>query len=254
MRKFILLLIVSTTPIIASNTQEMPPELPVITETPYISDFGRQVTEDFLVQFLSIFSFGFAMEDNTLVWYDWQAMLDGNTIFRDQAGNIIEDAPFLLGNCCVAVHYGLYNFDGSGIPHIIIWYSPLIFATAHQALYRFIDGEFVSVQDFHAIGANFFRDELGRIVVFYNDFYNGRHGYYYMNFDNGVTFESIITQADIHDFSAWMDFHQWTLRGGTWHPEFSVMFGTDTPITWLWLYQAEAEITASIMERLGLPQ
>ena len=262
MRKFALILIVSTISLTATTrteaevpqTEEALPELAVIAEAPYISDFGRQVTEDFLVQFLSIFSFGFAAEHNTLVWHDWQATYDGKTVFRDQAGNIIEDAPFIFGDA-FAFRYSLYYLGNNGIPDVFINFGIPNSGIDAGILHRFIDNDFIAI-DFFSPSPLLFRTEEGRLIALFSSELGGeRLGYYYVTFKGSeLILEPIVID---YDHSTWWDFHsRWQRRAdGTSFLDIDTIFGTDIPITHLpRLTELEAEITASIMERLGLSQ
>ncbi|MCL2376035.1 MAG: hypothetical protein FWC76_01435 [Defluviitaleaceae bacterium] len=200
--------------------EEISTNLPNVFAQPYISVFGRQAAEDFLAQFLSIFSFSDDADAGALITIDWY-----QHVFLNRAGDIIEigDIPFLWTDGR-ATRFQLYSFDDSGIPYIIIWSHPFNHGGFGATLHQFIDGEFVPIYTF-GDWFNFFHDKHGRIIVSFSDDYTGVHGDYYMDIEDGdVTFEPLPIGADI----------------------------AIAPI--LPLSDLEDEITASIMERLGLIQ
>ena len=246
-----------------AQVEEVLPEPPVITEMPYISDFGRQVTEDFLVQFLTLFSFGWrrvegeeyfdlrrgVIQEAPLVW-----TASGPPYFFDNRGNIIEDAPFLLGDSMIAASFELFDLNHSGIPDILVRFGIPETGAATRILYRFVDGEFVASTplDFFILFCN----EQERIIaLFHSEYGQNMLGYYYMIFeDSEMILEPIVID---YDHSTWWDFHSnWQRRAdGTHFLDIDTIFGTDIPITHVpRLIELEAEITTSIKERLGLTQ
>jgi|GEM_PF-2018102 len=154
-----------------------------------ISDFGRQVAEEFLSQFDSLF-----VPDGV---FSWDVGEDGVYFFRDGDGfydrhgnRVRDDAPFIRGDF-IASNFFLYDLNYSGIPDIVI-----IFVQETQALgavYRFIDGEYTAIA--HDIGGfSFFYDHYGRLVAHspggfqffdsdYDDFHHGQNYCWSISFE-----------------------------------------------------------------------
>jgi len=131
-----------------------------------ISDFGIQVTEEFLSQFVSMFP---PHTDP----YDWNpaerlfTQIDDG--FYDLYGNRIpDDAPFIrdLGigySWFIASHFWLYDLDGDGIPEIVIMF--LQESWGYVFFYRFIDGEFIAVDSDFGGTYRFYRNERGDLIA-----------------------------------------------------------------------------------------
>ena len=238
-----------------TKIEEVLPEPLIIAKTPYISDFGRQVTEDFLAEFLSIFSFGWGPDSDALVrFYRVSPFVPPYFIYYDQMGNIIEDVSFLLGNAMVAFGFELFDLDHSGIPDIVVRFSVPDICASTRILYRFIDGKFVPSEPLEHF--SFFRNEEGHIIALFNSMLGqSMVGYYYMVFDGlEIILEPIVTEVD--DWAAWWSFHTYRQNADGAHIlDIDTIFGTDIPIIHVpRMTELEAEITASIKERLGLTQ
>jgi len=231
-----------------------------ITSVSHISEFGRQVTKDFLYNFPSIFSFGWKIADTDqfrhnndlsisydppLVWgygNAWGA--GGGGPYFDNHGNIIEDAPFLY-NHAIAWDFFLVNLENSGIPAITIRFGIPDTCAGFFEIYRLINGEFTPIHRSHA-SPRFFHTDQGRLVMmlFHGD--GGENGYYFMDFEgDDVVFTPIITEEDDNwDEREWHDFHAGSERD-------NIIFNTDIPITHIpRLHDLTTEITESIMQRL----
>jgi len=233
-----------------------------------ISDFGRQVAEEFLSQYWSLFSFGLRNSDGyyrsfhcheeillhrPLVLWDFE--------FYDRQGNLIEDSIFAQSSTRnIALDFKLYDFDNDGIPEIIISGGIIESCAGSQELFRFIDGEYRSMGTFKA-PPMFFHDELGQVIAFYNfEMHSGAFGYYYFGFtDEGMTHVFIedtlfhwnhshtisIQEAGEGVSSQWFYHHS--------SPEFfqnPIMFNTDRPLTHIpSLAELENEIITSLRAR-----
>jgi len=209
---------------IVEALQEPPPPV----ETPYISEFGRQVTKDFLAQFPTIFGFEHDGDSNAPFSLD----VDLFTYFQR------------------AHHFSLFNFDSSGIPHIIIAFSPADYYYPIDVLYGFVGGQFAPMHVFDSY-PRFFRDDQEALVLLYNDDYHGFYGFYFVEFvDNELSLKraspEIITVDDLREWDAFM---VEVFR------EMPTIFGTNIAITPIsHLEQLQSEITTSIRERLGVSQ
>jgi hypothetical protein len=105
------------------------PAPPVLPPVQQVSAFGRQVAEEFLSEYLSIFSFGlyhdnrfdnwrgFQPDDGVpLLYYKW-AEEEQRTLILDRQGNeVSNDAPFINDFGLIANSFRLYDFDNDGIP------------------------------------------------------------------------------------------------------------------------------------------
>ena len=137
-----------------------------------ISSFGRQVAEEFLSQFFTIFT------DRSIPVAGWWGMEEGqfisgyeidghwhevityetpdiyfrhdlesweNSGFFDRYGNRITNQPWMLWDL-YATGFSLYNFDNNGIPDIMIYYWGNYFGSGDggtpASLFRFIDGAY----------------------------------------------------------------------------------------------------------------
>jgi len=215
------------------------------TGEPYVSDFGWQVVEDFLVDFLSIFSFGWGPDSDALVWYYHIPYF----AYRDHAGNIIENAVFIdkMGSA-IASRFALFDLDDSGIPHISVWFGMPESCGGHSVLYRFIDGEFLPIHTARP-SPNFFFTEHGRLIMHFETVLDGKSGYYYAHFDGEImALESAIDKDDIN-WCDWFYFHNNSVEFLT----SPTIFNTDIPLTRIHpMIALQNEITANIRERLEL--
>ena len=143
-----------------------------------ISEFGRQVAEEFLSQFDSLF-----LPDGVYIWdaeygpfyYSWGE--DG--IYDRYSNRIPDDAPFIKATgigTFIAASFELYDLNYNGIPDIVIIYI----LDTHQisSLYRFIDGEYVAIGK--AVQFRFFYDHHGRMVADTN------YGFRYLDADGSM--------------------------------------------------------------------
>lgn len=122
------------------------------TNEPVLSEFGRQAAEIFLSRFPSIFSFGFRISEGVyttldsvplsappLVYYDFLA---GGAVYRDYAGNIIDDAVFLLEGALIAFEFRLFRVENDPMPAILISFGYPETDWIVNVLYRFSEGDF----------------------------------------------------------------------------------------------------------------
>ncbi|MDR2183246.1 MAG: copper amine oxidase N-terminal domain-containing protein, partial [Clostridiales bacterium] len=112
----------------------------VVITTIGISDYGRRVAEEFLSQMTTIFT-GFTVDtgygrsfvagSGAELWAamegepqrHWAGLFVQPEELRglfDNYGNRIAHAPYLRGNSRIAYSFTLHDFDGSGIPEIIV--------------------------------------------------------------------------------------------------------------------------------------
>ena len=139
-----------------------------------ISDFGRQVAEEFLGQFESLF-----FTPNELILDDGMFWWGSDCVWIDPFGNkALDETAFIrdFGNGrFLANNFRLYDLNHNGIPHIEITF--ILHTWGRSVLYGFVDGHYIeiSVSTFH----RFFYDDHGRVVVFSD---NGSH--YFDSYDN----------------------------------------------------------------------
>jgi len=128
-----------------------------------ISDFGRQVAEEFLSQFDSIFAPG----PSAWNWLEYGPYFawDGEATYDRHGNRIPDDAPFLkrrdtLGNY-VAAYFELFDLDYNGIPDIVIMFVQ----ETHQisSLYRFVDEEYTAIAS--DIQFLFYYGQYGRMLT-----------------------------------------------------------------------------------------
>jgi len=230
------------------------------TSQPYVNARARQAIEDFLVQFISIFSFGYGMDSNALVRFDREnAFAQGRetSVFFDNQGNPIYDAPFILGDMVYASRFSIYDLDGDGIPEIFITFLEFSNSLGLTVIYRLIDGEFTPIRYYDCRG-RFIRDAQGRLILFFNDVKDGSiFGYRLVTFagDKLVT-EHLVTKPIIeltHD-DVWEVTSSWDEHHNS--PEFwlnPTIYGKDIPFSFIPRMRIlENEITTSIKERLGI--
>jgi len=166
------------------------------TNTPTAADIehGRQLVEDFLVWFPSIFSFGI-MDDIfpkivTLGDDGISRLPDGTEIPRSEHG--------------YAVRYQLYDLDNNGIPEVLITFGDHLDDV--NILYQYQDGAFHPViapmyrltndPDFAQEGSLtwifpgwpmfYTNDETGQLVLSINSPYREVHGHWYVTLHDGV--------------------------------------------------------------------
>jgi len=249
-----------------------PTPWPVNTETPFvpptveISEFGRQVTHDFITQFPTLFSFHYRFEDGSFgqniagnLAYSFYPPLVSYSrtyglVFFDRHGNEIEDAAFIIGEGLfdrgVAFHASMYYLGNNGIPDIVItWGVPDTGATRRE-MFRFIDGEFRSMGILNA-PCNFFYTPDGRVIVLYDSEYNSVHGYYYITFLNNVIAHELIIAPNMYTWESgesWRNHHMWPYFFENPNP---TMYGTNQPLTQIFpLTELQGELAADIIEQL----
>ena len=228
---------------------------------------GRQLAEDFLSQYLSIFSFSWVYSnEDTLVRWDNHHSFG----FVDRYGNAITHAPFLLPyHMHRAVEFYLYDFNNDGIPEIVIWYAAPDTSWNIYVVYKFIDGEYRAIhQKNEGSPPIFFTDPLGRMVILHNSDFGGNYGYFLVTSHNNNVYVETIVEAigpdenrvflnhltgERFDMSFWWEHH----NAFDYDPSFS---GSITLpgmpdmqlITVDRLTELEVEITNSIRQRLGV--
>ena len=129
----------------------------------YISDFGRMVAEEFLVQFESLFILSRFVYDDP---YE-ERMWDNSSIWLDRYGNEVtaDEVPFLLeqsGNTFIASSFQLHDLNHDGIPEISMTF--MFTTNARGLLFWFIDGEYRLVA-MNAGGFWFFYSPEGNLLI-----------------------------------------------------------------------------------------
>ena len=228
------------------------------THEPFVSEYGRQVAEDFLAQFLSIFSFGdrsLGPDSGALVYSYLDSGVhppDTFVFYYDREGNPLYDEVF-LHNGAFAWEFGLYDFDNNGIPTITVRFGFPEHGGGFSFLFRNINGEFVQMDSPIAIFNQAFWTEDGRKVWFRDDEYSGLNvGYFFAEFvGNQVVVEEIDITSPWDYQDEWWQFHGMGL-------DFMInptIFDTDIALTRIpRMIALQNEITANIMKRLGLAQ
>jgi len=137
-----------------------------------LSDW-RSSAEDFLSNYLSIFGIDWVGSENpdAFVLYDFAPSDDSShagRIYYDRMGNVIHEAPFLIGEATdqlVAWEYSLFDLDHNGIPAIDIRYVyPESGGGFPHNLYRYVNGEYRYVGA--VTSPQFFVDSSGQTIVF----------------------------------------------------------------------------------------
>jgi hypothetical protein len=127
--------------------------------------------------------------------------------FYDIAGNVIDEAPFLIGefpNLMVATQYYLYDLENNGIPVITIKYViPECSGDFPTHIYRYIDGEYRYVGN--VVEPHFYADGDGRIIVLENSYFEGEQDLRISRLLSGDLGVEMI--ADWKQFS-WDEFYQ----------------------------------------------
>lgn len=177
-----------------------------------ISEYGRQVAEDFLMQFPTIFANSNYRDWEPDVFLQVISGFSERTGFYDRYGNII-DAPWLLNYALYASGFSLWDFDNTGIPDIKIYYADGHLEGSGDggtpaSLFRFINGEYRRVYSPVAwsdglnpswpsgFSPTYFRDNDGNLI-FYTT-YTDSMSFYYINFDGSVAiFEPIASTEPI---------------------------------------------------------
>ena len=212
-----------------------PAIFPIFSPNVQISDFGRQVAEEFLSQFWTLYSFGRVNYDGyysrlfvrvefdeysgdyithyeilpyrpLVLWDNWSGQL------YDRQGNRIEKDVF---SATVAVSFALYDFDNSGIPDIVINWSALEIFHRGSQLFRFIDGKYRCMGFFTCIPTFLYDDDAGRVIVLYNlEMHVGlldveSIGYYYFGLTNENIEHVHINTSISSPVRDWVVIEQW---------------------------------------------
>ena len=204
-----------------------------------ISDFGRQVAEDFLSDLLSLFSFGFYQDGIFRDWRSWQILdevplvytinMDGSNGLFDRWGNPISDSvPYIFlhnGDVAFASRFYLYDLNHDGMPAIVIFGGIPETCAVFRSLYIFENGEYHNVT---FTPFRFYTDEQGRTVMV--ERHMGFLRLYYLIFtQDGVEIEIYTESCCCY---------------------YADLTNSLTPIEPL--HELHAEVTASINQRLGL--
>ena len=209
-----------------------------IVASAQISDFGRQVAEDFLSDLLSLFSFGFYQDGVFRDWRSWQILdevpmvyLDKRNELVDRWGNPIPDGVpyiFLLGGneLAFASRFYLYDLNNDGIPQIVIFGGIPETCAVFRSLYIFVNGEYHNVM--FAAPSRFYTDEQGRTVMVESHIEFLRLSY--------LTFTQNGVEIDVYAASCCCYYEDLTRLLTPIEP----------------LHELHAEVTASISQRLGL--
>jgi len=192
-----------------------------------ISDFGRQMAEEFLSQFDSLFlPFGWrdTKDGNAYYWgmggrtsvgeglhfSSWagQCQEGWRTIYFDQFGNeIVEEVPFIKHNM-IALGFALYDLNYDGIPEIVITFSADSVWVSY--LYIFVDGQYVMVSTSTSLWAgsyHFFYDQDGRVGVIATGEGGYMSAFYHIDFGSDVMNLTHVFQPSM--------FFDWELYGLT---------------------------------------
>ena len=211
-----------------------PTEPPAAMPPAPISPYGRGAAAEFLLQYVSLFSFGFVAYDGTYRNFAFDELYPPPLVrfeglaqepwvhYSDPDGNLLCDSPFVR-NEAFAASFRLFNFGNDGKPDIIIMWAVPQTCAASWEVHRYIDGAYEAVGSLGALHG-FYHDSAGRLVVAYRDFLRDVVAHYYLIFTADGMIEEPIPAAVI-DF-----------------------IGPLTPI--LPLTELEEELTASIRERL----
>ena len=228
-------------------------ELEDFDEPKPAAEFSMDIAEDFLSQFISIFSLGIHIDGNFYNWDDWRRDLqyalqlsspplvyieldDGrrtqdhnwyNGWVFDKYGYLIPDDAIFLHSGLIANSFAFYDLDEDGIPEILVSFSAL--SVGFDILYRFIDGEYQAAQDTFG-WLRFYRDKDGSIIALTPD-----HG------------ELFVTHINLLPDSTEVE-HLVTISDGDPDAEFDM--SNKIPVARL--TGLEEEITASIKEQLNI--
>ena len=127
--------------------------------TPEISDFGRQVAEEFLSQFDSLFDRSRFFLEYDDFW--WDSTVEYMLFGEDGAG----DVPFIMDmniGRFIASSFWLYDLNYNGIPDIVI--SFVLTTWSFSTLFRFVDGEYVAISTDRS-NLRFFYDQDGNMIM-----------------------------------------------------------------------------------------
>ena len=168
--------LVSTNPI--EDVQPEPVQEPAGETIEGITAEGRRLTEQFLLQYPSIFSLG-VLTDDGMLSFGWSEDVDENPLvyivyghaaqnnwdagrvyFAD--GTLVPTTARFINNTLLAVNFALYDFNNNGIPEILITYTAETFGGI--VIYSYFDGEFQAVGTVSS-AVEFFRNAEGQVII-----------------------------------------------------------------------------------------
>ncbi|MDR0273625.1 MAG: hypothetical protein LBI27_09955 [Clostridiales bacterium] len=224
-------------PIIVYGPVPPQPNLPFIDNEADISDFGRQVAEEFLSRYITIFTgIPVLMEDQR--FSHWVRSENGwietftdavpflythygriETVYNRQGEIVRRIEPFLFNDEAEGWYisgFGLIYLGNNGIPDILL-YSDILWATGgipyEGVLYRYIDGAYTPVHPSDATSAlyaeAYFQTDSGRYVAFTaTQEYDEGANLLYVDFNDDATVNTeLIAEGYNRSFGA--EFWQW---------------------------------------------
>jgi len=145
--------------------------------------------------------------------------------------------------------FALYDFDGSGIPALLIYYGGIHFGGPPAPMvYMFLDGKYVPTVWLDRM-PSFYLDNYGNLIVFYSVAYGGRFGYYYLIRCEYEPRKELISAPDFNDMDSWWA-HLLCPNYEQYPTIYRMPERTLTPV--VRLYELEVTITESIIRRHGL--
>jgi hypothetical protein len=201
----------------------------------------------------------------------------GELAFFDSHGNQIHEAPWLIGTSH-ARHFHLYDFDGNGIPTILVyftWMSERGLQGNYQ-IYRYINGEYrrLPLKAFENgietpdpwlnYAHDFLMDDTGRIITFINSERYWARRYEQLILTDEYAELHLITAFNRNNREAWHE-HHWQILTDphelmrtwpegdwlidSWLNHNPAIFGTNIPLTVIKpLDDLKNELTALILE------
>ena len=171
------------------------------------ADNNRQIIEDFMSRYPSIFSLGVYRNDVLTNW-DWEPIdsnpliyirfdgegptnWHGGYVYHRDGSLVPEDAPFLQGGF-LAIRFELCDIDSDGIPEILILFAAETYGFV--GLYKYIDSQYQNVG--FMLWPDFYADGSGRIYMVESDHGNLRL--------SSITFTR--NGADINLMSDWQPY------------------------------------------------
>ena len=164
-----------------------------------ISDFGRQVAEEFLEQFESLFVMRHLWTDEEGIFW-W----GDSDVWIDRFGNevVADEVLFITWGNMIASYFQLFDLNYDGIPEIVITF---VRSTTHRTFFfKFIDGEYREITS-----------DISPFRFLYNQYGNlllstGAGGFQYFNFDD--EFNCAFINPDWSNWSSWDDW-DWGVYG-----------------------------------------
>lgn len=198
---------------------------PIVVSQVGISDYGRRVAEEFLMQFPTIFMdtvpiTGFWIEEGYFR-LGWEEILtrevpilyfnmDTGGYYNRYGNRFAYDVPWLAGGLH-AVRFQLFDFDNSGIPDILISSSTGVFewyGFFPHTLYRYIDGAFRRIYGGDAHASEFDGDRrtsLFPYTYFYLDSEGNLVGYAWQQMPGMGGTPGIFSRIGFNDYRANID-------------------------------------------------